>query len=173
VQNNEAGKTRRAAIAFVALAAASWWACTSKVDDSAYPLVNVGVGYGDTCGQIENHPDLVQAYCDASAACVTLAHSYPDAGAGLTLGMCTDQPHDGCVGDAGCPSGFECAGAGDRDGVVDLCLKTCATSADCPAPFQVCSFDHCQVQDCSLDEECGDGAHCSDMLCVRGDASTR
>jgi hypothetical protein len=132
-------------------------------------MVTTTVADGETCGQIETEPELVQANCDSGADCVFFDDSYSDGGGGLALGICT-QAFDSCPAEGGCAPGYDCV-----QGVVsrNLCLKKCVTAADCPAPFQMCPFGHCQIEACLQDSDCTDvSAHCSDRLCVRGDAST-
>lgn len=135
-------------------------------------MQTIEVGYGETCGDIQNEPGNIQAECESGINCEVIDHSYPDGGLGLALGFCAPS-FASCPLDAGCAADFDCTEVTTSETTLALCLKRCVTAADCPGPFQMCPFGHCQTEECLVDSDCTDqSAHCSDRLCVRGDAST-
>lgn len=162
---SRASRTTLLAVVLVGVA----WACDAQVVDE-HKLLNVTVADGETCGDIENEPDSIQATCDSGVDCVFQTHSYPDGGLGLVLGLCAQTLLQCPTAGGGCAPGNDCI---TNDNQQNICEKRCVTSADCPAPFQLCSFDHCAILACAEDVDCEDvTAHCSDRLCIRGDAST-
>lgn len=170
-------RTSHGAFVLVVMAAASWWACSSKTTANSTNQT-VKVGYGDTCGDIRNYPGATQTECDAGD-CVVLLNSYPDGGPGVTLGVCS-QAYVQCPSPDTCPSGFNCQNVDEPIRSVGACLKDCTTTDDCEGPFQLCRFGRCQPLPCSSDVDCtsassttGEPPHCSDRICVRGNASTR
>jgi hypothetical protein len=158
-------------VAAVSASGAALAACGSP---NLYREQDVNVGLGETCGELQQTPNEIQAICTLDAGFTT------DAGiAGgpscvlldftpFRIGLCAPTCGSGAPA---CPSGFACETLGDQNRIAEVCAKPCSSTAGCPAPIQVCLGGYCQTHGCQTGADCGPGASCANGLCVTQDAS--
>jgi hypothetical protein len=128
---------------------------------------------GDTCAEYRDGATLVDIDCSDDLQCLASIFVGKD-GSGWA-GIC--HPHDAATCDGGnrCADGWVCTdGFSGRGPARQECLKQCATHADCPGRFQVCSSRLCRMLACPFagevdadpDASCPSSLHCKEGICA-------